>query len=305
MCPVCSSDNFATIRQYHSNKEIFQSMDIVRCSACSMVFAHPMPTDEVLTNYNASYFFTAHGGINTNPIATAFFSGIAWIRIGHIEKYIEKFSVAVKSVLEIGPGTGYLAGNWMKIHPHTEYSAIETDTSCHASLEKLGVKITDMDQINASRSTFDMIVLSHVVEHVSRPKEFLAAMCANVRKDGVIFIEVPCRDWEHKPEDEPHLLFFEKKSMMELLTSLGFTNIQLSYHGQTIEKLKSAPAAPTFLKKLSNILMHRGFTKLASLLYKGQRKYLSPLEMVAIDPFQPQVETEEPAWWLRAVAMKG
>ena len=279
-------------------------MNLVRCTQCSMVYASPMPSDEVLTAYNASYFVTAHGGLNTNPVATAFFSGIAWIRIGHIEKYIRQYKADVKKILEIGPGTGYFAGNWLKIHKDNQYSAIETDISCHDSLKQLGVKVTGMDEIKKSGAWFDMIVLSHVVEHVSRPKEFLSAMSECVESGGVIFIEVPCRDWEHKPEDEPHLLFFEKKSMMELLTSLGFKNIQLSYHGQTIEQLKSTPASPTLLQKLCMKLMNRGYTKLASLFYKGDSKYLSPLEMVAIDPYKPQVETEEPAWWLRAVAMK-
>lgn len=305
MCPVCSSDDFLVIRNYRSGKEIFQHMKLVRCSACSMVYADPMPEDEVLEKYNASYFDAAHGGINTNPAATAFFSGIAWIRIGHIEKYIKKFSVAVNRVLEIGPGTGFFAGNWLQIHPDNLYSALETDTSCHASLKQLNVDVTSFERIKETNTLFDMIVLSHVVEHVSRPKEFLSAMSTCLKKDQLIFIEVPCRDWEHKPEDEPHLLFFEKKSMMALLTSLGFKNIQLSYHGQTIEKLKAGPSGPTFFQKLGIKLMNRGFTKLASLFYTGTRKNLSPLEMVAIDPYKPQVETEEPAWWLRAVAMKG
>lgn len=304
MCPVCSSDSVSFIRNYRSGKTVFQDMKLVRCNTCSMVYADPMPSDEVLTEYNASYFVAAHGGLNTNPVATAFFSGIAWIRIGHLEKYIRKFSATVKKVLEIGPGTGYFAGNWLRLHSDNEYSALETDTSCHQSLKQIGVQITEFETINSNHTIYDMLVLSHVVEHVSRPKEFLSAMSSCLRKDGVIFIEVPCRDWEHKPEDEPHLLFFEKKSMMELLTSLGFKNIQLSYHGQTIEQLKSTPAAPTILQKLCIKLMNRGYTKLASLFYKGDRKYLSPLEMVAIDPYKPQVETEEPAWWLRAVAMK-
>lgn len=305
MCPVCSSDNFSVIRNYRSGKEIFQDMKLVRCNACSMVYASPMPTDEVLTNYNASYFVTAHGGLSTSTAATAFFSGIAWIRIVHVEKYIQKFGIAVKNVLEVGPGTGFFAGNWLRIHSDNQYSALETDTSCHASLKQLGVDITSVEHMQKTNNQFDMMVLSHVVEHVSRPKEFLSLMGSFIKKDGLIFIEVPCRDWEHKPEDEPHLLFFEKKSMMELLTSLGFKNIQLSYHGQTIEKLKSAPSGPTFLQKVSIKLMNRGYTKLASLFYKGSRKYLSPLEMVAIDPYKPQNESDEPAWWLRAVAMKG
>jgi len=39
----------------------------------------------------------------------------------------------------------------------------------------------------------------------------------NIRKGGAIFIEVPCQDYEHK----------------------SFDDIQVSYHGQKIETLRS------------------------------------------------------------------
>ncbi len=303
-CPVCNASDSVLIRNYHSGKAIFQSMNLVRCSACSMVYADPMPSDEILTEYNASYFVTAHGGLTSDPVATAFFSGIAWVRIGHIKRYLKKFGLTVKKILEIGPGSGYFAGNWLKLQPETKYDAIETDTSCHELLRKLGVHVTGMDEIKTNKISYDLMVLSHVVEHVSRPKEFLTAMSSCIKKGGVIFIEVPCRDWEHKSADEPHLLFFEKKSMMELLTSLGFSNIQLSYHGQTIEKLKLGANQLSFLQKVRVKLLNKGLSGFASLFYKGARKNMKPLEMAAIDSYEPHIEHDEPSWWLRAVAQK-
>jgi SAM-dependent methyltransferase len=305
MCPVCASRDFHFIRKYRSDKAIFREMDLVVCNACGMVYAAPMPSDEVLTEYNSSYFVTAHGGLNTNPAAKSFFSGIAWIRIHHIGKYIQKWKLGVKHILEIGPGSGYLAGNWLHIHPDHQYSAVETDASCHSSLRELGVKLTDIAEVKTSKTLFDLVILSHVVEHVSRPKEFLATVSDCIHKNGMIFIEVPCRDWEHKPEDEPHLLFFEKGPMMQLLTSLGFKNIQLSYHGQTIEKLKQMSRVPSFLERVKRKIIQRGFAKFASLFFTGNRKHMSPAEIVAVEPFRAHVESGEPAWWLRAVAQKG
>ena len=41
-----------------------------------------------------------------------------------------------------------------------------------------------------------------------------------LKKKGHLFIEVPCKDWDHKNEDEPHLLFFDKKSMVRLAEKL-------------------------------------------------------------------------------------
>jgi SAM-dependent methyltransferase len=226
-----------------------------------MVYATPMPADEILTDYNANYFESAHNGLTTNRVSVNFFSAVAWIRIQHIEKYVKDFNITVKRVLEIGPGIGYFAKNWLSVNPDNQYNAVETDPSCYKSLSKAGVGLLTRSQMAEKNEFFDMAVLSHVLEHVSRPKDFLITILASVRKGGIVFIEVPCLDWQHKSQDEPHLLFFEKKSMNTLLTSVGFSNIQLSYHGKTIESVKKKSVSQFVWSKIRLKLLQAGLKK--------------------------------------------
>ncbi len=277
-------------------------MELVRCNDCSMVYAHPMPSDEILTQYNAHYFESAHNGIVTNPVSVNFFSAIAWIRIQHIEKYIKVLHVNIKRVLEIGPGIGYFAKNWLSVQTDHQYSVVETDASCYTSLQEAGIEIISLPEVANRKEFFDMAVLSHVLEHVARPRDFLGTIRSTVRKGGIVFIEVPCMDWQHKPLDEPHLLFFEKKSMNTLLESLGFTNIQLSYHGKSIKQLKENNTLQFLWEKVRLKLLQAGLQKLLSRFYKGNREHMSPFEMAAVDPYNAHIESVEPAWWLRAVA---
>ena len=94
-----------------------------------------------------------------------------------------------------------------------------------------------MSYIN-SNLKFDVVIISHVLEHVSNPIEFLKLMTLKLREGGVLYIDVPCLDYLHKDLDEPHLLFFDKKPMNILLEHLNFKKIEINYFGKLI-KLKT------------------------------------------------------------------
>jgi ubiquinone/menaquinone biosynthesis C-methylase UbiE len=305
MCPVCESDNITTIRNYRSSKIIFEHLKLAKCNACEMVFVDPMPSEKILEEYNSSYFMTAHGGIPQDMVSQSFFSGIAGLRMRHVENYLQKNRLKVEDILEIGPGTGIFAKKWISKYPGNKYYAVETDTSCYPSLEQIGVNITKSSEVINLGKQFDLVIMSHVLEHVSNPSEFISQSTKFLKKDGVVFIEVPCNDWQHKPEDEPHLLFFHKKPMQQFMESLGFINIQLSYHGKSIEELKNGKTKRSLRMRLYDALIKKGRYRLASYLYNGESRHLNYIEKAVIFPFNAHSTSSEPAWWLRVVAQKG
>jgi SAM-dependent methyltransferase len=146
--------------------------------------------------------------------------------------------------------------------------------------------------------------MSHVLEHVTAPKKFIKDATKSLRNGGIVFIEVPCLDYKHKPADEPHLLFFDKKSMHRLLIESGFENIELSYFGREIDELQSASTLKAILLALRSRLIGVGVVWPFARQRDGMEALLNPLERAAIAPFKAHIESHKPAWWLRAVAQK-
>jgi 2-polyprenyl-3-methyl-5-hydroxy-6-metoxy-1,4-benzoquinol methylase len=134
-----------------------------------------MPTQDAWNQYNSDYFNVAHGGIAIDIDAINFFKGMAVVRMKYILNYCKLNSIELNSILEIGPGVGHLAGKWLEFFPKLNYTVVETDKSCYLPLEKLGVSVlNDIEQIRES-SIFDLVIHSHVLEHVINPVEFLEA----------------------------------------------------------------------------------------------------------------------------------
>ena len=301
-CPICECPENAYLGPYRSKHGMFDGTSKVSCINCGLVFANPMPEEKEITRYNSSYFNVAHGGLTNDPHKISFFTGIAKIRANYISNYLIKNKLKVKKILEIGPGQGFFASNWINNNPDVEYSVVETDNSCFSYLEKLGIKIMpSLDPVRSVKK--DLIVMSHVLEHVSNPKAFLSSASKWLSLKGVLFIEVPCRDYMHKKIDEPHLLFFDKHSLVKLLENAGYKNIQITYHGKSLSSLK---LESYFTKKL--LTLRQQLISLGLLFpfcrFQNGLEFLNPLEISVLKPFEAHVQSEVPSWWIRAIAMK-
>ncbi|MES2330097.1 MAG: class I SAM-dependent methyltransferase [Bacteroidota bacterium] len=271
-----------------------------------MVFADPMPAEAELIAYNAGYFDNAHGGVNTNKLTAAFLSAINLLRVIHVEDYIAKQKKTVKNVLEIGPGGGQFAKHWLTRHSDTgNYTGVESDKICHPNLVATGVKVfTSVDELPVAQQ-YDLVVISHVLEHTSHPGSFIDHCTKYLSPGGILFIEVPCKDYEHKDLDEPHLLFFDKEPMQRFLTDRAFNDVQLSYHGNTITDLKKTRSL--FIRIYSkgrNFLLGNGVRFPFSISESGLEKVADPLERAVIKPFMAHKNQDQPSWWLRAIAIK-
>lgn len=271
-----------------------------------MEFADPVPSDEALDAYNAEYFKNAHGGVSDNPITIAFHSGINLLRVQYVESFLADRALAVDAVLEIGPGMGYFARHWKERNPSTQlYAGVEADHSCYPVLKESGLQLYDTPEEVPADRRFQLVVISHVLEHTSDPAAFIQGCTRLLAPGGLLFVEVPCLDYRYKATVEPHLLFFDREPMRRFISRLGFEVGKVSYHGNLVTDLQKAGTLYRGLyNKARNFLLARGFHFPFSGVEKGLEKIKRPLERAAVKPFKPHIEQQQPAWWIRMIAVK-
>lgn len=132
-------------------------------------------------------------------------------------------------VLDFGGGDGRLMARF-----------VEGGATCHlidyTSRPVAGVsKIGDTEAALPADARYDVIVCSHVVEHLANPIGVLSRLRGHLAPDGVAYVEVPLeiyRELPIKTEPVTHVNFFTPGSLARLLGTSGFgvRSSRLSYY---------------------------------------------------------------------------
>lgn len=129
-----------------------------------------------------------------------------------------------RRVFEVGAGYGFNLRAFGDLYPD---AWLGTDEISGVALATHGESIY---QANLDDGPYDVIVLSHVLEHFADPKGMLRRIGAALADDGVLVIEVP-NDVDgvirYNGRDEPHLTFFEAETLAPLLVASGFEVLDL------------------------------------------------------------------------------
>lgn len=106
----------------------------------------------------------------------------------------------------------------------------------------LDVSCGDIDSLDGLEQAFDVITLSHVIEHVHAPLDMLARLYRLLRPGGILWLETPNlhsagarrygKAW--RDLDPPrHLVLFNRTSLVTALRQAGFHSITQHWHGMS------------------------------------------------------------------------
>ena len=304
-CPVCEASESKIIGDYIATSDLLSGYYLSVCQSCDFTFLSPELSSSAWDEYNSKYFLSAHGGVNRAPITLAFHEGIAKIRLAHIKREIGLSKLSLSRVLEIGPGMGHFADAFLKASPNVDYYAVESDSSVWPELVKKGIKVIPADAAHSVTGGFDLVVISHVLEHTLKPVNSLKAMTKFLNIGGLLFVEVPCRDQDYKKQHEPHVSFFSKVALETLAARAKFTDVKVSFHGDTLSDIKKYDFSRRVIIKLLNI------TGLDLIPPFGPNKNqvaefdLTRLQQLALSHSRPFVDQTQQSRWLRMTARKG
>jgi SAM-dependent methyltransferase len=142
--------------------------------------------------------------------------------------FVAPFCPADANILEIGCATGELAATVRKSLKPSHYEAIELSPAGQQAkpyLDRLHTApLNDLLAAGDIGHDFDVILMSHVLEHLEDPAAELLAMKSVLRGRGAIFLEVPNMSGHRRlpiDDNRAHLHFFSASSLLRLLAREG------------------------------------------------------------------------------------
>ena len=111
-------------------------------------------------------------------------------------------NLTIRRLLDVGAGNGSNLSALRQLHPQAHATAITCSTREAVQLEQLADQtiVADLNQLisNSSWQTiglggdcFDLILLSHVLEHLQEPAQVLASISSLLSSDGLLLIALP------------------------------------------------------------------------------------------------------------------
>jgi phosphatidylethanolamine/phosphatidyl-N-methylethanolamine N-methyltransferase len=144
-----------------------------------------------------------------------------------VNKALKKLKNNCK-VLEIGAGSSphlkYIKHHFGKyIFLENSKFAINFLKKKFDNNKKFQFKIYDGKKIPYKKNYFDRIIISHVLEHISDPENFLEEMMMKLKKDGILSIALP---------SDPGLLWRLGRTFLKLFSvkkKLNISNLEYDY----------------------------------------------------------------------------
>ncbi|MEO7911270.1 MAG: glycosyltransferase [Roseiflexaceae bacterium] len=224
-CPICGSRRMHYTFSHHSYR-------LVRCADCHLLLMNPQPSDaELVAIYSENYFLgddtpEGHERVSLMKRATA------RLYLGQLARYR---GVQGGALLEIGCGQGEFLVEAQ--HRGYDVTGVEISASAARKARTLlgGGKVIcgEIDSVALSEDSFDVCVLSDVIEHIRNPVEFLRTIYRLLKPGGVLFIATPSlsswsarllrQNWmEFKPE---HLTYFDTNTIQHALYQTDYSEV--------------------------------------------------------------------------------
>ncbi|MFA7677228.1 MAG: methyltransferase domain-containing protein [Candidatus Omnitrophota bacterium] len=303
-CPVCSgsfNDYDPRSIPYPSlghNGFVKKPSSIIFCKNCHAGIAYPGFTDEELAGiYFKGYYPKDSKASVILPKVNPGHYALAKGRWDYVKQFTKKGSAReVLSILDVGGGHGFfgVAAAKDKLPSLKEYCVIEKDKSLRDSLtitwrkEFQGIDFSVRDSLSNAGGKYDLIVFSHILEHLNEPGRILKEAASKLNEKGLIFADVPNQDYLFKENVFPHLLFFDKISLEGLFKINGFDLIDIESFG--FDRSRKPSIKKSFVNKAE------GF------LYK--MRYFLPEELlsVAFSRILKVSKKNTDGAWLRVIA---
>jgi len=254
-CALCGGEIFKPALEC-------EGFSFVKCKHCGLVQRNPQPDkNEILSRYSDTY--------GNDYLSYELKNETAFLKLQQLALKDAGFSKVEKTlfaeaknpaILDIGCATGALIASlrgkgWrvtgVEISPSAIYAKNE---------RKLDVRDIPLEENHFPDNSFDVILASHLIEHLNEPKSFLEETYRILKTNGSLFITTPDISgfqsrlfgsrWRSAIFD--HLYLFSRRTLSKMLKTAGF-KVETCHSWGGL----AAGTAPKTVKKTADFLAKR------------------------------------------------
>lgn len=149
-------------------------------------------------------------------------------RLKTIGKYTDKKDL---KILDIGSGShsSTITKKWL---PQCHYTGVDRDVSYDNTEEDIRnmdeffqLDLTELAFDAIPDDTYDVIIMSHVIEHLNNGDQVLPLLFQKLKKGGLFYIEFPCEASASFPSKKETLNFFDDDTHVRIWSIKEVANI--------------------------------------------------------------------------------
>ncbi|GAB4139399.1 MAG: hypothetical protein Tsb009_08290 [Planctomycetaceae bacterium] len=220
-CPICECDT--AIPKFEIEGAPFR---LVTCGECHLGMLFPPPTAEQIARFYPEEYYGANGEKFVPLVERA----VRWAGSMQARRLTQHLPAGSR-VLDIGCGRGTLLSSLADLG--FEAHGFDISTTALEGVDPRATVRAAGSLIEAAypENHFDMVVIWHVLEHLSNPKEVLTEIRRILKPHGELAVAVPnFSSWQARWSqagwfhlDLPrHLFHFNSENLRQLLEDVGF-----------------------------------------------------------------------------------
>lgn len=188
-CPLCKSGHFLNSEQIKDFAVSQETFIICNCTKCGLKFTNPRPTEEAIAPYYDFPEYFSHEDKAKN-LTQFVYQRVRKFAISQKVKHLNNLKPTKGKFLDYGCGTGELLSKAKE--SGWKVKGIEPNEKARKlANSKLDGKVYESIDELAKGTSFDIITLYHVLEHVHSLRKTVKKLINHLKSDGYIIIAVP------------------------------------------------------------------------------------------------------------------
>lgn len=221
-CPICDSEFALPTFEIRGLPH-----RVATCLECGLGRLHPLPSPEEIGKFYPEEYYGSPGA-KFEPMTEAIVRMVGTVHVQSLSRTLQPGS----RILDIGCGRGVLLSS-LADKGHEVHGMDVSETAVAGADPRADIRVANcITEVGYPSNHFDQVILWHVLEHLTNPREVLAEINRILKPSGQVIVAVPnFSSWQARWSgaawfhlDLPrHLFHFPVKGLRQLLNRTDFT----------------------------------------------------------------------------------